>query len=202
MDSPRFSHPAPPPATAAPVPVEAPPGTLDRVRRLLPFVEALVRRTKRLAVVSAGSAVVLWAILTRPWAWTLGAPEGGYTLPLVGLLVLLVPAGAALLDALTLGDLLRLPAQLRGAAADTAAHARGAVARGPSGRRLAGFARAVWGARALVLDAQGGWLKALALARLARLASLPFALALIAAVALNFVLIAAAVLAVLIALVL
>jgi hypothetical protein len=200
MDSPRSPDPAPPAVPAASVPAAPPPGALDRLRRLLPLVGGLVRRTKRLAAVSAASAVVLWLALARPWRWGVDPPEDGYALAVVGLLVLLVPAGAALLGALTLGDLLRLPAQLRGAAAEAAGHARGALAGGPARGRLLGFARAIWGARALVLDAQGGWLKALALARLARLASLPFALFLVAAVALNFVVIAAAALAVLLAL--
>jgi hypothetical protein len=184
--------------------VEAPPGTLARLRRLLPLVRALVRQTRRLAAVSAASALVLWLVLVRPWTWGAGAPEGGLGPPLVGLLVLLVPAGAALLGALTLRDLLALPGKLREAATETAGHARGALGSSASeeeGSRLFRFARAVWGARALVLDAHGGWLKALALARLARLASLPFALLLIVAVMLNFVVIAAAAVAMLLVLV-
>jgi hypothetical protein len=165
-----------------------------RVRGLLPLVHALVRQTKRLAVVSALSAVVLWLLLARPWAWGAAAPEVGYFGAFVVLLVLLVPAGAALLGALTLSDLLTLPGRLRASAAASAGQAREALET-PGQGRLFTFARAVWGVRALVLDAQGGWLKAFALARLARLASLPFALALIGAVALNFVVIAAAALA-------
>ena len=173
------------------------PGVVARVRRLVPLVSALVRQTKRLAAASAVSAVVLWLVLARPWG--MHGPEAGYALPLVGLLVLLVPPGAALLGALTLSDLLTLPGRLREAAGETTAHARGALGPEAEGGRLFRFARAVWVARALVLDAQGGWLKALAVARLARLASLPFALALVAAVALNFVVIAAALVAVLVA---
>lgn len=201
MDSVPPPNPRPTLAPApAPLAVEAPPGTLARVRRLLPLVRALVRQTRRLAVVSAVAAVVLWLVLTAPWDWRAAPPEGGLVPPLVGLLVLLVPAGAALLGALTLGDLLDLPAQLRGVATETAGHARGAREKQEGQGRLFRFARAVWGARALVLDARGGWLKALALARLARLASLPFALLLVFAVALNFVVIAAAVVALLVAL--
>jgi hypothetical protein len=176
-----------------------PPGVLARVQRLLPVVRALVRQTKRLAVVSAVSAVVLWLILARPWDWGAAPPEVGYAGALVVLLVLLVPAGAALLGALTLGDLLTLPARLRATAAEATGQARGVLG-APGQGRLFAFARAVWGARALVLDAREGWLRALALARLARLASLPFALFLVGAVALNFVVIAAAALAVLVAL--
>jgi len=191
------SHPAPvvPPATVSP-----PPGVAARLQRLLPLVRALVRQTKRLAAVSAASAVVLWLVLARPWDWGASPPAGGHVLPFVGLLVLLVPAGAALLGAYTLADLLALPARLRASALETTAQAQEALAT-PGRGRLFGFARAVWGIRALVLDAQGGWLKALALARLARLASLPFALALVAAVALNFVVVAAAVVVVLLVLV-
>jgi hypothetical protein len=200
MDSPRSPYPARP-APAVHAPVAPPPGALQRVGRLLPLVEGLVRGTKRLAAVSAASAVVLWLVLARPWRWGAAPPEDGYVLQFVVLLVLLVPAGAALLGAVTLGDLLRLPAQLRGAAAEAAGHARGALARGPARGRLLGFVRALWSARALVTDAQGGWVRALALARLARLASLPFALFLVAAVALNVVVIAAAGLAVLVMLV-
>ena len=58
---------------------------------------------------------------------------------------------------------------------------------------------AVWRLRALVGETQGAWLRALALARMARLASLPFALGLLAAFALSFVVIAAAVVALVLA---
>ncbi|MDX1419621.1 MAG: hypothetical protein R3181_06605 [Rubricoccaceae bacterium] len=206
MDS--SPHPRPRPAAAPPTAAEAapptvfeaPPGVVARVQRLVPLVQGLVRQTRRLAAVSAVSAVVLWLLVVRPWRWGVDAPDLGYALPIVGLLLLLVPAGAALLGAWTLADLLSLPARLRAGAAATSAQAQEALAT-PGHGRLFGFARAVWGARALVLDAQGGWLKALAAVRLARLASLPFALALIGAVALNAVVIAAAVLAVLLAVV-
>ena len=172
---------------------------MAKLARLLPLVRGLVRQTRRLAAVSAASAVVLWLLLARPWDWGAGSPVLGYAFSVVGLLVLLVPAGAALLGAATLSDLLGLPARLRLSATGTTAQAQEALTT-PGRGRLLGFARAVWSARALVLDAQGGWVKALALARLARLSSLPFALALVGAVALNLVVIAGAVVAVLLAL--
>ena len=181
---------------------EAPPsGVLARVQKLLPLVHGLVRRTKALAAVSALSAVALWALLFEPWQWNVDPPTGGYAFPVLALLLLFVPAAAALLGALTLNDLLSLPAQIKGAMADTAGQARGALAKGGEGGRLFRLARALWAARALALDAKGGWLKAVAAARLVRLASLPFALALVGAVALNGFVIAAAVVAVLVAVV-
>jgi hypothetical protein len=68
--------------------------------------------------------------------------------------------------------------------------------------RLLGVFGVLWRLRGVVGDTQSSWLKTLALVRFARLASLPFALALVAAFALNFVVITAAFFAVLLALIL
>ena len=118
MDSPSSPDPRPVAVEDAPVlaGVEAPPGALARLRRLVPLVRGLVRQTSRLGVVSAVAAVALWLVVVEPWTWGASPPSGGYGLSLLGLLVLLVPAGAAFLGAWTLADLLDLPTQLREAA--------------------------------------------------------------------------------------
>lgn len=169
------------------------------MRRLVPVAQALVGKVKAVAIVSAVAALVLWGLLFRPLTWTQGASLGSVALALVVLLVLLIPAGAALVGYLTLQDVLTLPARLRSAAAETTGQTKDALtAREPSKRRrLFSFFRAIWAARSLAVDSKGAWLKAVAAARVVRLASLPFALGLLAAFALNFAVIAAAVLAVL-----
>lgn len=189
----------------SPPPPGAPsPALVQRLTRLLPSVRGLVRAAKRLAAVSAVAAVVLWLVLVDvPALW----PASGYTVEAVlGLALLLVPAGGTLVAAYTLEEVLALPARLRavpGQLRDVAGEARGhaaALARPEERRRgLLGFFGTVWRLRALVGETQGAWLRALALARMARLASLPFALGLLAAFALSFVVIAAAVVALVLA---
>lgn len=199
------------PRTAAPTLSETPevavvevaPSVLARVQRLVPFVRRILGTVRVVGTVSAGSAVVLWALLVEPWTWTAGVGLDTAVLSLIGLAVLLIPAGAAFLGALTLEDLLALPGRLKAMASETVDHAKTMVTPGDveKKRRAFGFFRAIWSARSLVLDSKGAWLKAVALVRLGRLASLPFALALLGAFALNAVVIGAAFLAVLVVIV-
>jgi hypothetical protein len=171
-------------------------------------VRGLIGTVRLVGVVSAGAAVVLWAVLLGEAAW----PLSGRTLAaLVALAVLLVPAAGTFLAVLTLDEVLDLPGRLRalpGAVRDSASEASGHVSgssmverRGRVGRLLGVFG-VLWRLRGVVGDTQSSWLKTLALVRFARLASLPFALALVAAFALNFVVITAAFFAVLLALIL
>lgn len=99
----------------------------------------------------------------------------------VGLL-LLVPAGAAAVLAWTLGGLVALPGDLRDAARSVVAPTGGERG-GP-----AGLFRTVWALRGLVAGSTEAWART---AGLARLASLPFVLGLLALVALNPVLVVA-----------
>ncbi|HYE95473.1 MAG TPA: hypothetical protein VD962_04650 [Rubricoccaceae bacterium] len=166
---------------------------------MLPLVRGALATVRRVAVVSAGSAVVLWAVVERPWAWP---PDSGMRNALLGLALLLVPAAATGLLAVLLRDLLDLPAKLRASAADASVRARTVLAPSETatvpakGSRMGGALRAIWAARGLVKESRDGWGKAVVLARLARLTSLPVVLALVAAFVLNFVVIAAAAVAV------
>lgn len=190
----------PPPDPPVPSPVE---GTLlDGVRGLVPIVRGLIGKVRAVGVVSAGAAVVLWVILFGEAAW----PLSGQTLvALVGLAVLLVPAAGTFLAVLTLREVLDLPGRIRalpGAVRETASEAGSQLAdvagaeKQRRSQRVLGFFGVLWRLRGIVEETRGSWLKTLALARFARLASLPFALALVGAFALNFVVIAAAALAV------
>ena len=58
--------------------------------------------------------------------------------------------------------------------------------------------RSLWAARGLALLTKGGWVKAVGALRFLRLASLPFALALLGAVALNVAVIAGGLIALLV----
>ena len=200
------SSPEPRPLPAVAPPDGAPavsPTVLGRVQRLVPYAQRAIGAVRVVGVVSAMSTAALWALLVHPWMWMQGAEAGSVVLALGVLVVLLVPAGAAFLGVLTLGDVLALPGRLRLLATETADHARSVVTPGEvaNKRRAFGFFQAIWSARALVLDSKGAWLKAVALARLGRLASLPFALLLLGLFALNFVVIAAAGVAVLLVIV-
>lgn len=170
-----------------------------RVQKIVPLAQALAGKVKGLAAVSAASAIVLWTLLVEPWAWANGVTWGAALVALVGLALLLLPAAAALVGYLTLQDVLTLPSRLRAAAAETTGQAKEAITTRDTRKRgrLLGFFRAIWAARSLVLDSKGAWLKAVAAARVVRLASLPFVLGLLAAFALNFAVITAAVLTVL-----
>lgn len=150
--------------------------------RVLPLVHGLVRVCYRTSVVSVlAVAAILGAVLTSSW----GA-QVSVTFALLGAAVLLLPAAAAALLGWTLSDLLRLPSQLREAAA---AAAGGVRSTGVRRSRLASVVRAVWAARGLVLTSRDGWMKAIAAARMARLASLPFALSLVGLFVLNGVIV-------------
>jgi len=180
---------------------------LDRVRGLVPIVRGLIGKVQAVGVVSAGAAVVLWVILLGDVAWPLSAQT---LVALLGLGVLLVPAAGTFLAVLTLREVLDLPGRIRslpGAVRESASEAGSQLAdvAGADGQRRSqrvfGFFGVLWRLRGIVEETRGSWLKTLALARFARLASLPFALALVGAFALNFVVIAAAVLALVLVLV-
>jgi hypothetical protein len=144
-------------------------------------------------------------------AWPLSAQT---LVALLVLGVLFVPAAGTFLAVLTLREVLDLPGRIRalpGAVRESASEAGThlAGAEGAEGaekqrrsQRLLGFFGVLWKLRGIVEETRGSWLKTLALARFARLASLPFALALVGAFALNFLVIAAAFVAVLLALLL
>lgn len=161
---------------------DAPPGALARLGRLLPGVDAVVRFAYRLAGVSAVAALLIVAAVVR-WVPQL-AP--GVLVALA--LLLLVPAAAVAIAGWTLADLASLPRQIRDAAlAATGRETAGAVAKGS---RIGRLVKSLWAARGLALLTKGGWVKAVGALRFLRLASLPFALALLGAVALNGVVIA------------
>ena len=186
VDSPPRPVPAAPaPETAPPVGPSgadleaASPGALARLGRLVPRVDALVRFTYRTAGVSAVAAGLVWLALFEG-ALRTGAVGGAAVAVAV---LLLVPAGAAALAGWTLADLASLPGQLRDAA--LAATGRGGEAREAGGSRLLGVGRALWAARGLALTSKGAWVRAVGTVRFVRLASLPFALALVGLFALN-----------------
>lgn len=190
-----------------PAPTSAPdPSLVERVRGLTPTVRGLIGKVRAVGVVSAVAAVVLWAVVFGSSAWPV---TGEAVLAYVALAVLLVPAAGTFVAVLTLREVLALPDRLRtlpGTLRSTAADVKdraASVARPEEGRsrtgRALGFFGVLWRLRALVEDTRGSWLRTLALARFARLASLPFFLWLLVAFALNFAVIAAAVVAVLVA---
>lgn len=161
---------------------DAPPGALARLGRLLPGVDAVVRFAYRLAGVSAVAALLIVAAVVR---WV---PQLAPGLLVALALLLLVPAAAVAIAGWTLADLASLPRQIRDAAlAATGRETAGAVAKGS---RIGRLVKSLWAARGLALLTKGGWVKAVGALRFLRLASLPFALALLGAVALNGVVIA------------
>jgi hypothetical protein len=204
MEPNSVSTPSPDPPVQSSVEGSPAEGTLlDRVRGLVPIVRGLIGKVQTVGVASAGAAVVLWVILFGDAAWPLSAQT---LVALLVLAVLLVPAAGTFLAVLTLREVLDLPGRIRalpGAVRESASEASGHVTgsavsegRGRTGRLL-GFFGVLWKLRGIVEETRGSWLKTLALARFARLASLPFALALVGAFALNFLVIAAACVAVL-----
>lgn len=161
---------------------DAPPGALARLGRLLPGVDAVVRFAYRLAGVSAVAALLIVAAVVR---WV---PQLAPGLLVALALLLLVPAAAVAIAGWTLADLASLPRQIRDAAlAATGRETAGAVAKGS---RIGRLVKSLWAARGLALLTKGGWVRAVGALRFLRLASLPFALALLGAVALNGVVIA------------
>lgn len=158
--------PAPPAAASAARPVS------ERLARLVPAARVAVRRAHKLAAVSAGAAA-----LTAGLCWAEGWLSPGAAAVLGALL--LAPAAGTWLAAWTLSDFLDLPARLRASAEGF----RGELAGARESR--AGLLRLLWAARGLVGEAQGGWLRGVAMLRLVRLSSLPFLLLLAAAVVAN-----------------
>ncbi len=191
----------------APAPSPPPDPTLvERVRGIAPTVRGLIGKVRAVGIVSAVAAVVLWAILFGASAWPISAES---VLAVVALAVLLVPAAGTFAAVLTLREVLALPDRLRAvpgtlreSAVDVkdraAAVVHPAEGRSRTGRAL-GFFGVLWRLRGLAGETRGSWLRTLALARFARLASLPFFLWLLAAFALNVVVIAAAAVAVFVA---
>ena len=182
------------PATPAVI-AEAPPGVLAKLGRVVPGADTLVRFAYGTALASSISVgAIVWAVLewTGPLATGVGALSWGPVLALAA--VLLTPALAAALVGWTLADLVRLPGQLRQAALAAAGGATGAAA--AKGSRIARVFRAIWAARGLARGSKDAWLRAIAAARLIRLASLPFVLALVGLFALNGVVIVAGLVAV------
>lgn len=181
---------APPAAPLAGAVDEPSPRALARLGALLPGVDGLVRFAYRTAAVSALSVAAIVAAAGEAVGWNevTGLPLA------VGAAVLLVPAAAAALAGWTLADLVSIPGQLR-AAALRATGRTASVA--PKGSRLLRVVRSLWVARGLALTSKGAWLRGVGALRFLRLASLPFALALVGMFALNGVVIVAGVVAVL-----
>jgi hypothetical protein len=196
-------EPAPRPAPL--VSSESPAGVTDRLRGVLPLVRGVVGKVRAVGIASAVAAVVLWLVLFGGVLWPLTVRTAG---ALVALGILLVPAGGTLLAVLTLNEVLdlpnrlrALPGQVRDSATEAATGAADVVRPGESkrSRRLFGFVGVLWRLRGVMGDSRGTFARTVALARAARLASLPFVLVLVAAFALDFVVIAAAVVAVVVA---
>ncbi len=169
-------------------------------------MRGVIGKVRGVGIVSAVAAVVLWAVLFGGVVWPLSVRT---VAALLALGVLLVPAGGTLLAVLTLNEVLDLPNRLRalpGQVRDSAVDAAEGTADvvrpgGPKrSRRLFGLFGVLWRLRGVMGDSRGTLARTVALARAARLASLPFVLALVAAFALDFVVIVAAVVAVLVAL--
>ncbi|MEM0961646.1 MAG: hypothetical protein AAGK21_03760 [Bacteroidota bacterium] len=157
-----------------------------------------MRWAYRLAIVSAASAGAIvaaiadivpgglaWAVAVTLWA------------------ILALPALGVAVAGWTLADLASLPGQIREAAMAAAGRQRDQEpAASPTKRsRIGGVLRSLWAARGLALLTKDGWLKAVGAVRFVRLASLPFMLGLVVFVALNGVVIAGGVVALLILLI-
>jgi hypothetical protein len=147
------------------------------------------------AVVSAVSAIVLAVALEWP-ALTSGAVD--WPEMIVGLVVLLMPAGLTWLGVGALRELLTLPSRLRTGAAEAAERARAVVTEAaPRSTRIGSFARALWAGRSLATEIRRGALSLGTAARLFRLTRLPLVLLMAAGFALNFLVILGAAAAVL-----
>ena len=147
-----------------------PAGAPARAGRLASAARGAVRAAWWTAALGAFGALALWTAVFA------GRGADLSDMAVVGLL-LLVPAAAAAVLAWTLGGLVALPGDLRAAARS--------VVVPPSGERGAGLFRTVWALRGVVVGSTEAWART---AGLARLASLPFVLGLLALVALNPVL--------------
>lgn len=169
---------------------EAPPGALARLGRLIPGVDAIVRFAYRLAGVSAVAAALIVATVLE------AAPGLAMGVVVALGLLLLVPAAAVAIAGWTLADLASLPRQFKEAALGAAGQA--SAAKEAKGSLVARLFKSLWAARGLALLTKGGWVKAVGTLRFLRLASLPFALALLGAVALNVAVIAGGLIALLV----
>lgn len=148
-------------------------------------------------MVSLVSALVLWWILFNPHGWLEGASAKWIGFAVVVLAVLSIPSGAAYVGHLVLQSVLDLPSKLREVRDEAKSQAKDALA--PSAThistRVFGFFKTIWAARKLIIDSKDAWGSAVAAVKLMRLASLPFVVGLLATFALNFVVIATAVVA-------
>jgi hypothetical protein len=165
-----------------------------RIGQSLPLLRRAESGARRVAGVSAASAVVLALALEWP-----AIVSGTLDWPVViaGLAVLLAPAGLTWLGVGALRELLTLPSRLRTGAAEAAERARAVVAEtAPRGTRIGSFIRALWAGRSLAAEVRRGALSLGTAARLFRLTRLPLVLLMAAGFALNFVVILAAVAAV------
>jgi hypothetical protein len=146
------------------------------------------------AGVSAVAAVVLAVSLEWP---SLVTGSVDWPVALAGLGVLLVPAGLTWRGVGALRELLTLPSRLRTGAAEAAERARAVVAEtAPRGTRMGSFVRALWAGRSLASEVRRGALSIGTAARLFRLTRLPLVLLMAAGFVLNFVVILAALVAV------
>jgi len=158
-----------------------------RLGQALPLLRFAERGARRIAKVSAVSAIALAAALEWP---QLRAGAVDWPVALIGLGALLAPAGLTWLGVGALRELLTLPSRLRVGAAEAVEKAR-AVAASSRDRvgRAGAFYRALRAARGLAGEAASLGTAA----RLVRLSKLPLLLLMVAGFALNFVVILAAV---------
>ncbi|MFN3596592.1 MAG: hypothetical protein ACK41D_04905 [Rubricoccaceae bacterium] len=178
-----------PPAPEPPVDPPPSPRALARLGRVLPRVDRLVRFAYRVAGASALSALVLWWVLVGRLA-----AGGRLSWFAAGafLLLLCVPAGATWVAGKTVAELAALPGRLREQALAAAqGSVRGLRREARSGPFAVGLLRALWAARGLLAGGQATWARAASLARLVRVASLPFLLVLSVLMLLNVVVIPA-----------
>lgn len=154
------------------------------------MLRAAERGARKVAVASAVGAVALAAAVEWP---RLRAGTMDWPVALVGLLVLLVPAGLTWLGVSAIREVLSLPARLKTGAAEAMERARVAAAAAPAASRVGAFYRALRSIRALAGDAASLGTAA----SLFRISKLPFLILMAAGFALNFVVIALAVLALL-----
>ena len=169
------------PAADAALDRDAPADRPSRLERLVPAARGAVRAAWRTSAAGAFGAAAVWAALFER---SLAAGSVPWGVAAVVAAVLLVPAGAAALLGWTLGGLVSLPAEIRDAARGVALPTRAAG--------IGGLLRTVWALRGLVAGSAEAWART---AGLARLASLPFVLGLLALVALNAVVVVAGVVA-------
>jgi hypothetical protein len=184
-----------PPVTAPEAPEAIPtvsPRLAVRLGQAMPLLRRAEKGARGVAKVSAAAAFVL--AVTLEW----GALRTGtvdWPVAIAGLVVLLVPAALTWLGVGTLRALLTLPGRLRTGAAEAADYARVvATQSAPRGTRIGGFLKALWAARTLAMDARGA-LNVGTAVRAFQLTRLPLLVLMALGFMLNFVVIAAAVVA-------